>query len=238
MILLILASGKGTRLGSLTASKPKCMVKINNKTILDYSIPVFKYFKKVLMVVGYKKNLIMDKIKNIKYVENKNFQNSNMVESIFKARKLINDNLVIMYSDIIFDVKIITDILKLKKNIMPINSNWLNLWKLRMNTREIYQDAENISVLKEEIIEIGTKIKHKLPKYQFMGILKILKNDYYKLFKFYKKLKNNKIDFTSFLNLAIKNKIIKIKALQTKKFWFEIDTKKDCAIASKLLKKY
>ena len=48
MILLIIASGKGTRLGSLSASKPKCMVKINNKTILDYSIPAFKYFKKVL----------------------------------------------------------------------------------------------------------------------------------------------------------------------------------------------
>ena len=238
MILLIIAAGKGTRLGSLSASKPKCMVKINNKTILDHSIPAFKYFKKVLMVVGYKKNIIINKIKNIRYVENKNFQNSNMVESIFKARKHINDNLIIMYSDIIFDVKIIKDILKLKKNIMPINSNWLNLWKLRMNTNKIYQDAENISVSRGEIIEIGTKIKHKLPKYQFMGILKILKNDYCKLFKFYKKLKNNKIDFTNFLNLAIKNKIIKIKALQTKKFWFEIDTKRDCVVTSKLLKKY
>jgi choline kinase len=237
MILLILASGKGTRLGSLTASKPKCMVRINNKTILEHSVPIFKYFKKILIIVGYKKKIIMNNIKNVKYIENKDFRNTNMVESIFKARKFINNNLVIMYSDIIFDKKIIKDILKLKKNIMPINSNWLKLWKLRMNTKKIYEDAENILVSKGQIIEIGNKIENKLPKYQFMGILKIMKNDYHKLFKFYKKIKNKKIDFTSFLNLAIKNKIIKIKPYQTGKFWLEIDSKKDFAVANKLLKK-
>lgn len=237
MILLILASGKGTRLGSLTKSKPKCMVKVNNKTILEYSIPIFKYFAKVLIVVGYKKEKIMNRIKDATYVENKDFKNTNMVESIFKAKRFINDNLVIIYSDIIFDKKIIKDILKFKNNIMPVNVNWLKLWKLRMSNKKIYEDAENITISKGKITEIGNKLKQNLPKYQFMGILKIIKNDYYKLFKFYKKIKNKKIDFTSFLNLAIKNKIIKIKPYQTGKFWLEIDSKKDFAVANKLLKK-
>jgi len=237
MILLILASGKGTRLGSLTKLKPKCMVKVNNKTILEYSIPMFKYFEKVLIVVGYKKEKIMNRIKDATYVENKDFKNTNMVESIFKAKRFINDNLVIIYSDIIFDKKIIKDILKFKNNIMPVNANWLKLWKLRMSNKEIYEDAENITISKGKITEIGNKIKQNLPKYQFMGILKIIKSDYHKLFKFYKKIKNKKIDFTSFLNLAIKNKIIKIKPYQTRKFWLEIDSKKDFVVASKLLKK-
>ena len=237
MILLILASGKGTRLGALTKSKPKCMVNINSRAIIEYSIPVFKYFKKVLIVVGYRKEVIMNKITNVKYIKNNNYKNSNMVESIFKSKKFINDNLVIIYSDIIFDVEIIKKILKSKKNIMPIKSNWLSLWKLRMRKNKIFQDAENIEISKGQIVEIGTKIKKKLPKFQFMGILKILKKDYHILFKFYKKIKNNKLDFTNFLNLAIKNKIIRIKAQRTKKFWLEIDTKKDFILANKILKK-
>jgi len=237
MILLILASGKGTRLGRLTRSKPKCMVTINKKAILEYSIPAFKYFKKIFIVVGYKKKIIMKRIKKVNYIENKNFRNTNMVESIFKAKKFINDNLVIMYSDIIFDTEIIKNILKLKKNIMPVNANWLKLWKLRMSKKKFYKDAESITISKGNIIEIGSRIKHKLPKYQFMGILKIVKKDYHKLFYFYKKLHNKKIDFTSFLNLAIKNNTIKIKPSYTKKFWVEIDSKNDFVAANKLLKK-
>ena len=237
MILLILASGKGTRLGSLTKSKPKCMVNVNNKSILEYSIPIFKYFKKILIVVGYKKEKIMNKINYVKYIENKDYKNTNMVESIFKAKRFINDNLVIIYSDIIFDKNIIKDILSFKNNVMPVNGNWLKLWKLRMDNKKIYEDAENITISDGKISEIGGKIKHNLPKFQFMGILKIVKKDYHNLFKFYKKIKNKKIDFTRFLNQAIKKKIIKIKPFKTRKFWLEIDSKKDFAVARKLLKK-
>ena len=34
-------------------------------------------------------------------------------------------------------------------------------------------------------------------------------------------------DLTSFINLALLGKVIKIKALVTKKYWFEIDNQKD-----------
>ena len=74
---------------------------------------------------------------------------------------------------------------------------------------------------------IGGKIKKSLPKYQYMGIMKFKKKDFIKLKKFYFKINNKKIDFTSFLNSVIENRIIKINVLVTKKFWYEIDTFKD-----------
>ena len=56
MQLVILASGSGKRLKRLTKSKPKCFVKIKNKKIIDYLKINFKYFREVIIVVGYKKN--------------------------------------------------------------------------------------------------------------------------------------------------------------------------------------
>ena len=66
-----------------------------------------------------------------------------------------------------------------------------------------------------------------------MGIIKLLKNDFFKLKKFYKKINNKKIDFTSFLNLVIKNQIIKMNISITNKFWYEIDSINDIKYAKK-----
>ena len=80
-----------------------------------------------------------------------------------------------MYGDIIFDYKIYK-LLKTKKNIMPINKKWFENWKKRMGLKKTLNDAENLFLKNNFLKEIGTKIKKKkLPKYQFMGLLKLKK---------------------------------------------------------------
>ena len=68
-----------------------------------------------------------------------------------------------------------------------------------------------------------------------MGLVKIKYKDFRSLKIFFTKLKNKKIDFTNFLNLAIKNKIIKLKAYETNLFWVEIDNIKDLKVAEKIV---
>ena len=86
MILVVLASGRGSRLRRLTKDNPKCMIEINNnKTLLDYIARVFFLFKKIIIVTGYKKKIIVNKLKNVKNIEfvyNKNYLTTNMVESL------------------------------------------------------------------------------------------------------------------------------------------------------------
>ena len=64
-----------------------------------------------------------------------------------------------------------------------------------------------------------------MPKFQFMGLIKIMNKDFFKLKKFYKNLDN--IDFTSFLNQAIKKEIIDIRYIKSRAEWYEIDSLKD-----------
>ena len=68
-----------------------------------------------------------------------------------------------------------------------------------------------------------------------MGLIRINFKDYKKLYTFYKKLGNNNIDMTSFLNLAIKNKIIKLHYFISDAFWVEIDNQKDLNAVKKII---
>jgi choline kinase len=161
-----------------------------------------------------------------------------MVYSLFCAYKHLNkfkEDIVISYSDIIFDKSIFKTVLP-SGNFLVVYSEWLKIWKLRMKPSMIINDAESLVVKKNNLISIGNKIKDKMPKYQYTGIIKLRFNSFTNLYNYFKKLKNNKIDFTSFLNLSISNKIINMKIKKTKKFWFEVDSLNDAKALTLILK--
>mgnify|MGYP001219419541 CR=1 FL=1 len=240
MQLIVLSAGKGSRLPNKFRKKPKCLVEIMSKPLLLYNENFFKKFKKKFIITGYKYLHLRKIAKKIgfKTILNKKYKSTNMVYSLFLSNKMINQDVVITYGDVIFHEKIFNH-LKVKKDLMPINNNWFKNWKNRMPLSKVLEDAENLFVKKNNLIEIGTKIdKKKIPNYQFMGILKLKKKTFFKCYDFFKKLKNNNIDMTSFINLCIKNKIMTLKTVQYKDYWYEIDTISDHKYASKDLKKW
>ena len=240
MQLIVLSAGKGSRLPKKFRKKPKCLAEIKAKPLLFYNSNFFKKFKNKVIVSGYKKNYlkkIAEKI-GFKNIVNKKYSSTNMVYSLFLTKKLIKDDVVIVYGDVIFNENIL-NLLKLKKNILPVNVNWLENWKNRMSIKKVLNDAENLLIKNGNLLEIGTKIdSNKLPKYQFMGILKLKKKTFLKCYKFFKKIKNNKIDMTSFLNLCLKNKIISIETKKYRDYWYEIDTISDFKYAEKDIHKW
>ena len=243
MILVVLASGRGSRLRRLTKDNPKCMIEINNnKTLLDYIARVFFLFKKIIIVTGYKKKIIVNKLKNVKNIEfvyNKNYLTTNMVESLMLAKpKIKKKDLIVIYSDILFDFSILKKLKNKKGNILPLNKNWLHAWKKRYKSiKKIKSDAENVIVAKNKIKSIGEKISKKIPKFQYMGILRIQNTTYHKMLKFYKKLKNKKISMTEFVNLIIQKKISEFYYMSTGKYWYEIDNMQDLIYVKKELNK-
>ncbi len=234
MILIVLAAGKGSRLPKKFRSKPKCMVEINSKTVLEHNESFFKKFKKKYIILGYKHKTSDILIKKLKFkkIINKKFKSTNMVFSLFKSKKFINQDVVISYGDVIFNHKIINQ-LKSKGNILPVNKNWLKVWRNRMSFHEISKDAESLKIKNGKIFEIGKTIQEKkFPMYQFMGLIKLEKKSFFLLLDFFKK-QDKKIDFTTFLNASIKNNIIEVKPKVYRSFWYEIDSEKDIEYASR-----
>jgi choline kinase len=240
MQLIVLSAGRGSRLPQKFRDKPKCLVQLNSIPLLLYNKNFFKYFKNKIIVTGYKQSYLKKISKKVGFTNifNKKYSTTNMVYSLFLTKKLIKDDVVIIYGDVIFNSNIYK-LLKPKKNILPVNINWLSNWKKRMSFKNVLNDAENLVSKKGKLLEIGSKLnKKKLPKHQFMGIIKLKKQSYLKCFDYFKTLKNKKIDMTSFINLCVLNKIITLNTKKYSSYWYEIDTVSDHILAEKEIKKW
>ena len=238
MKVIILAAGSGNRLKPYTNDKPKCMVELLGKPILKYQVETLNALglDDILVVGGYH----IEKIKGFKFkiIKNEQYDCTNMVSSLFCAEDFINRNedLIISYSDIIFEKEVLKNLLKSNAPIaISVDKNWSNLWQTRMENP--LDDAETLKI-KDEIYvrELGKKPKNiQEIEGQYMGLIKI-RSDFISEFcntwhSLDKKDTYDGQDFknmymTSFLQVFI-NRGIKVEAAFTNGGWLEIDTKDD-----------
>ena len=233
MKLLLLAAGKSERIYK-KIHKNKCLIQYKKECLIEKIINDSKLKKigNINIVVGFKKNLIKNRLKkfNVQYIYNNLFNSTDMLYSLYLGLKEINDDILVSYSDIIFSKNIFFQVNKIKKNkeiIIPVNTKWKKIWQIR--NKNIFADCETLDYDKRSYLtEIGNKIKNpKNVKGQYMGIIYISKKKLpvvKKLLKIYLK-KNKKSHLTYFLN-SIKNKI-KIYCMKTSTFWYEIDDYQD-----------
>tara|TARA_Y100001935_G_C17227452_1_gene468576 strand:+ start:78 stop:794 length:717 start_codon:yes stop_codon:yes gene_type:complete len=238
MQLILLAAGRGSRLPKNYRILPKCMALINKKTILDHNLDFYKKFKNKILITGYKGKKIhkFAKQNNFKIVHNNKYKNTNMVYSLFLSSKFVTQDVIICYGDIIFDSNLYKS-LKKKTNLIPLNKNWLKLWKKRMSKKNILNDAENLEVKNGYLKSIGAKIK-KFPTYQYMGIVKLMKKDFFKARNFFNNFNDKKIDMTSFLNNILIRDLINFKIIKYNSYWYEIDNAKDIKVTQTLINKW
>ncbi len=101
---VILAAGKSTRCYPLTLTRPKVLLKVANKTLIEHNLEQLNgIFGEVIIIIGYKKEMIKrligNKYKkiNIKYVEQK--QQLGTANALLQTKDLIKNNFVVLYGD-------------------------------------------------------------------------------------------------------------------------------------------
>lgn len=138
MQALILAAGMGKRLGRYTKDATKCMVPVNGKTLIEYAIEslIENNIKKLIIVVGYKSQILIDFISSkfnesnlngmkIEYIENKVYDKTNNIYSLYLAcNELIKDDTILLESDLIFKPEIITSLLQNKEKNLAVVSKF------------------------------------------------------------------------------------------------------------------
>ena len=245
MKAIILAAGKGTRLGKLTLDKPKGMLDFMGKTLLEHQISIYRLagFTDITIVRGYKKNKI--NYKDINYIDNDLYDETNMIESLICARDQINDDCVISYSDILFSTNLLNSLIKNQGSVVvTVDSNWKKYWKQRYGN--MMEDLEDLQIVNNEVIKIGQAVSDSESlHYRYVGLNKFTLKGMKKMLALYDKKKSlnekwrsSENDFkngymTDILQEMIDQNNVVIPHY-TKNEWLEIDTESDYVVAKNL----
>jgi UDP-N-acetylglucosamine diphosphorylase / glucose-1-phosphate thymidylyltransferase / UDP-N-acetylgalactosamine diphosphorylase / glucosamine-1-phosphate N-acetyltransferase / galactosamine-1-phosphate N-acetyltransferase len=122
MQAVILAAGKSTRTYPLTLTKPKPLLKIANKTILEYNIEALgKLVNEIIIVVGYKKEhikkLIFEKFPNLKITFSEQKEQLGTGNAVYVVEKYIKGSFVLLMGDNVYSKR---DFNKVASNINSI----------------------------------------------------------------------------------------------------------------------
>tara|TARA_B100002049_G_scaffold203490_1_gene162651 strand:+ start:569 stop:1387 length:819 start_codon:yes stop_codon:yes gene_type:complete len=236
---IILAAGQGKRLAPLTEHKPKCLVNLFGKTILDWQISVFKKcgITDISIVTGYHSELI--DLPGLEFFQNKKFETTNMVESLFCASEKLNESTIVSYGDIIFEKKVLDKLIQSKEDFsVVVDKNWKRYWEMRFDNP--LDDAESLKIDTDgNITSIGQKTQ-KIDEIegQYIGLMKFQDSGLEKIKGFYEKIKSQSTNNSNPLNPLVSfqqlfmtdflqgliNDGCKLRSIEIENGWLELDT--------------
>lgn len=247
MKAIILAAGQGTRLKKYTENLPKGMLSFMGKTVIERQIELYRKcgINRIIIVRGF----AADKIQydGIKYYTNSNYSNTNMVESLLCAKQEFDEDIIVSYSDILFEERLLKGMMATEADFAcGVDDNWKSYWQRRYG--KIDFDTESLSIdQNDNITELGLE-NPSIDKIdaRYIGILKFsqkglqyiidIMSEAYKLPEDQPWQQSGKTVrkayMTDLLNAIIEsNKAV--KAIHFDNGWIEFDTNQDYEIALK-----
>lgn len=131
MKALILNSGMGSRMGVLTKEHPKCMTSISDtETILSHQLRqlVKAGVNEVVMTTGLFDEVLVNYCESLNlplkysFVKNPVYNQTNYIYSIYCARELLDDDIVLMHGDLVFEDAVLDMTLKSEVSSMTVSS--------------------------------------------------------------------------------------------------------------------
>ena len=249
MNAIILAAGEGKRLRPLTEDKPKCMIDLFGKPLIQRQIETFQAcgINDISIVTGYCEDKIT--FDNVRYFRNYKYATTNMVETLFCAKNAIKDSTLVSYGDIVFEKNVLKKLIEATDDMcVVVDKDWYKYWKIRFTNP--LDDAERL-VLDNDgyITNIGQKVTNtKQIMGQYIGLMKFQKNGVHILKDFYERTKkhassginplNSNLPFEkSYLTDLLQGLILdgrKIKSVLINNGWLEVDTIHDYEVYNHL----
>lgn len=103
---IVLAAGKGSRLGALSTHKPKCLLPLGSETIIDRQLRLLQDagVSKVTVVVGYQRDAIAAQLgERVRTVVNDRYETTQNISSLWAARDTLTENTLILNGDIVYE---------------------------------------------------------------------------------------------------------------------------------------
>ena len=169
----MLAAGEGKRLRPYTLDRPKCLVEVDGRSLLDRQLDVLatEAIYPIVLIGGYRVEMLQRP--GIESRINSRYAETNMVWTLFCAEDDLEGDVLLCYGDIVYSREILQSVLKSNADIaVAIDLNWESYWRAR--NEDPLDDAETLRMTADrQILEIGQKPKSLTEiEGQYMGLMK------------------------------------------------------------------
>ncbi len=170
---LILAAGRGSRLGELTRDRPKCLTMLAGRTLLEWQIAALRGagIEEIAIVTGYRAGQLEGR--GATTIHNPRWAETNMVASAVCATQwMAAGDTVVSYSDIVYAAPVVRRLIGSPDDIaLAFDRAWRALWSLRF--ADPLSDAETFREAGGRLTAIGARPESLDDvQGQYMGLLR------------------------------------------------------------------
>jgi L-glutamine-phosphate cytidylyltransferase len=240
MRAIILAAGRGSRMGQLSDERPKCLVEFGGKPLIQRQVAALRAggAQDVGVVRGYRAEMV--DLADLTYFHNERWAETNMVASLATAAEWLKAGPVIVsYADIFYRHELVRDLAAASGDlVITYDRAWRTLWSRRF--ADPLADAETFQAdASGRLIEIGNKTS-KIDEItgQYMGLLKFTPRawkDVEALLATFDTLTRDRLDMTGLLQRLLRRNVT-IDTFGTDGQWGEIDSPGDLALYERMAK--
>ncbi len=238
MRAIILAAGQGTRLRPLTDHRPKCLVELADKSLLERQIDALHAcgVTDLAVVAGYHAELI-DAL-GVRVLRNPDFDTTNMTATLFCARECMEgaQDLIISYGDIVYEPRVLRALLQCAAPVgVTVDRQWRRYWQARMP--DPLSDAETLKVdASNRLLEVGKRpLSYDDVHAQYMGLFKVRADYVLRFINAYDDLDRESTydgkDFANMYMTSFLQSLIDtgwhVQAVPVENGWLETDTLED-----------
>lgn len=233
MRAIILAAGRGSRMAGLTSDRPKCLVELRGKPLLERQIEALTAagMTEIGIVTGYRREQLSGF--GLHEFHNADWESTNMVASLACASEwLEREPCIVSYSDIFYEPRAARLLADSKADLaVTYDPGWLEIWSKRFD--DPLEDAETFRLDGDRIVEIGQRPKAVSEvEGQYMGLLRFSPAGWAAARRIHRSLPEEKaarLDMTSLLQRVIDDGAVPVVGVAYDGEWGEVDSESDLA---------
>jgi L-glutamine-phosphate cytidylyltransferase len=240
MRALILAAGRGSRMGALGDERPKCLVELGGRPLLERQVAALRKggAEAVGVVRGYRADRLQ--FPGLAYFDNPRWSETNMVVSLAAAAEWLRSHTVVVsYADIFYRADVVAGLSQTPGALaISYDRQWRSLWSRRF--ADPLLDAETFRVSPAgQLLEIGGKTTRiEEIEGQYMGLLKFTPPAWRVVESLLDTLDaptRARLDMTGLLKRLLAVSAVPIATFATDGQWGEIDNPEDVQLYEKMI---
>jgi choline kinase len=172
---VLIGAGRGSRLEHRTDELPKTLVPVMGKPMLEWILDALGEAgfsrKDVVFVCGYRADVLRARYPEFTYVENREWEQNNILESLLYARDHLGAGFVSSYTDIVYRGQAVRDVVAAAHDkVLVCDTDWRRRYVRR--TKHPETDAEKMRAEGERVVDISRTIPSEQASGEFIGVAK------------------------------------------------------------------